>query len=71
MSEILRTALLGEDIPVAGTGTTGAKFQIHSTKIYVPVVTFSINDNIKFFENLKQEFKRTVSWSKYRSEATT
>ena len=40
-------------------------FQITSAKLYVPVVTFSINNNIHFFkflENLKQGFKRTVSW---------
>ena len=30
----------------------------------------SIN-NINFLENIKQEFKRTVSWNKYRSEITT
>ena len=30
-----------------------------------------INDNIKFLENIKQGFKRTVSWNKYRSEITT
>ena len=30
-----------------------------------------INDNIKFLENVKQEFKRTISWNKYRSEITT
>ena len=38
------------------------------TKLYVPVVTLSINDNIKFLENLKQGFKITVSWNKNRSE---
>ena len=30
----------------------------------------SINDNIKFLENIKQGFKRTISWSKYRSKTT-
>ena len=30
-----------------------------------------INDNIKFLENIKQKFKRTISLSKYRSEITT
>ena len=44
---------------------------ITSTKLYVPVVTLSINDNIKFLENIKQEFKRTISLNKYRSEITT
>ena len=31
----------------------------------------SINDNIKFVENIKQGFKKTISWNKYRSEITT
>ena len=44
---------------------------ITSTKPYVSVVTLSVNDNIKFLENIKQGFKRTVSWNKYRSEITT
>ena len=44
--------------------------QINSTKLYVSVVALSINDNIKFLGYLKQEFKRTVSRNKYRSEIT-
>ena len=36
-------------------------FMITSTKLYVPVVTLSINDNIKFSEHLKQGFKRAIS----------
>ena len=50
---------------------TGVTFQINSATLYVPVVTFSINGNIKFLENRKQGFKRTISWNKYRSEKTT
>ena len=53
------------------TQTTSATFQINNAKIYVPVVTLSINHNIKFLENTKQGFKRTISWNKYRSEITT
>ena len=44
---------------------------ITSTKLYVPVVTLSINDNIKFLENIKQGFKKMISWNKHRSEITT
>ena len=51
--------------------TTKAISQINIAKLYVPIVTFSINDNIIFFENRKQGFKRTISWNKYRSEITT
>ena len=42
--------------------TTSATLQINNTKIYVPIVTLSINDNIKLLENIKQGFKRTISW---------
>ena len=31
---------------------TGATFQMNNAKIYVPVVTLSINDNIKFLEQI-------------------
>ena len=51
--------------------TTGATFQIDNARRYVPVVTLSINDNLKFLENTKQGFRRTISWNKYRSEITT
>ena len=51
--------------------TTGATFQINKVKLYVPVATLLINDNIKVLENIKQEFKRTISWKKYRSEIKT
>ena len=49
----------------------GATFQISSSKLYVPDVTFSVIDNIKFLKNIKQRFKRTILWSKYCSEITT
>ena len=51
--------------------TTKVTFQINNAKLYVPVVTFSIHDNIKLLENIKQGFKRTISWSKYRFQITT
>ena len=49
---------------------TGVNFVITSIKLYVPVVTLSVSDNIKFLENIKQGFKRTISWNKDRSEIT-
>ena len=59
------------DNPTEATLTTGATFHINKVKPYVPVVTLSLNDNIKFLENLKQGFRRNVSWNKSRSETTT
>ena len=55
---------------VVAIQTTSATFQINNVKLYAPVVTLSINDNIKFLENINQGFKRTISWNKYRSEIT-
>ena len=51
--------------------TTAATFQMNNAKLYVPVVTLSMNDNIKFLESTKQGFKRTISWNKQRSEIAT
>ena len=51
---------------VAAIQITGVIFQINNGKLYVPVDTLSINDNIKILENVKQGFKRTISWNKYR-----
>ena len=44
--------------PVEATLTAGVKFQINSAKLYVPVVTLPINNNIKFLESSKQGFRR-------------
>ena len=44
---------------------------ITSTKSFVSIVTLFISDNIKFLKNIKQGFKRAVSWNKSRSEITT
>ena len=35
---------------------TGVNVIIASNKLYVPVAILSINDNIKFFKNIKQRF---------------
>ena len=47
---------------------TGLNFMITSTKLHATVVTWSINDNVKILENIKQEFKRTTSWNKYNNK---
>ena len=47
-----------------------AIFQITDTKLYVPVVTLSKENDIKLLEQLKSGFKRTIKWNKYRSQMT-
>ena len=44
------------------TRKTGKIFQIISSKLYVPVVTLPMNNNIKVLENIKQGFESTISW---------
>ena len=46
----------------------GATFSITDTKLYVPVVTLSTQDNAKLLEQLKSGFKRTINWNKYQSK---
>ena len=43
-------------------------FSITDTKLYVPVVTLSTQDNAKLLEQLKSGFKRTIKWNKYQSK---
>ena len=45
-------------------------FAITDTKLYVPVVTFSTNDNVKLLDQLKLGFKGTANWNKYQSKVT-
>ena len=47
---------------------TGATFEITDTKLYLPVVTLSTEDDNKLLGQLKTGFKSTIKWSKYRSE---
>ena len=49
---------------------TGETFEIKDTKLYVPVVTLSTEDDNKLLEQLKLGFKRTIWCNKYRSEMT-
>ena len=50
---------------------TSVNFVITTTKLYVPIVTLSINGNVKLLENIKQGYKRKLFWNKYRSEIIT
>ena len=51
------------------TNSTGkGNFEITDTKLYVPVVTSSTQDNAKLLQQLKLGFKRVVNWKKYLSK---
>ena len=51
---------------------TGARrFAITGTKLYVPLVTLSPQDNAKLLQQLKSGFQRTINWNKYQSDPKT
>ena len=47
-----------------GAGT----FEINDTKLYVPVVTLSTQENAKLLQQLRSGFKRVINWNKYLSK---
>ena len=49
---------------------TNATFQITDTKLYVPVVTLSTENDKRLLEQCRTGFKRTIKWNKYRSGMT-
>ena len=54
------------------TSSTGeGKFTITETKLYVPVVTLSTQDNAKLLQQLKSGFKRTINWNQYEWSVKT
>ena len=42
-----------------------ATFAITDTKLYIPVVTLSTQENTKSLQQLKSGFKRVINWNKY------
>ena len=45
-----------------------ATFAITNARLYVPVVTFSTQENAKLLQQLKSGFKRLINWNKYLSK---
>ena len=56
---------------VISSATGETKFKITETKLYVPVVTLSTQDNAKLLQQLKLDFKRTISGNKYEPNIKT
>ena len=71
ISEATRDAALDANPAVAvANNPESPTFKITDTKLYVPVVTLSAEDDNILLEQLKTRFKRTIKWNKYRSEMT-
>ena len=46
------------------------KLKIIDTKLYVPVVTLSTQNNVKLLEQLKSGLKRTINLNKYQTKVS-
>ena len=53
---------------VLSTGDGAAVFIINDTKMYVPVVTLSKEDNKDFIEQQSKGFQRSFYWSEYKTK---
>ena len=56
---------LYENCILSSAGDNGT-FTITNTKLYVPIVTLSIEDNAKLSKLLSKGFKRPLYWNKYK-----
>ena len=50
------------------TGAGEAVFIINATKLYVPVVTLSKEDNKDFIEQQNKGFQRSIYWNEYKTK---
>ena len=58
-----------ENCVITDSTCTGT-FEITDTKLRVPVVTLSTQDNTKLPEPLKSEIKRTINWNKQQPKVS-
>ena len=50
---------------VLSNNTKATTFAITDTKLYVPFLNLSAQNNAKLLQQLKSGFKRTINWNKY------
>ena len=55
----------------AGNPENNAVFIINDTKLYVPVVTLSKEDNKDFLEQQNKGFQRSIYWNEYKTKELT
>ena len=56
---------------VISSATGATKFKITDTKLYVPSVTSSTEDDAKLLQQLKPGFKRSINWNEYQPKGST
>ena len=65
-SKAARTAQGDNQARPAVNAPTNAIFKITDTKLYVPVVIFSTENDKRLLEQLRTGFERTIKWNKCR-----
>ena len=53
------------------SSTRATTFATIDTKLYVPVLTISTQDNAKLLQQLNSGFKGRINWSKYQTKIST
>ena len=61
---MLTSAAIGAN--ANATGADSATFKITDAKLYVPIVTLSVEDNAKLTKLLNEGFKRPIYWNEYK-----
>ena len=61
---VLTTAAIGAN--ANATGTESTTFKITDAKLYVPIVTLSVEDNAKSSKLLGEAFQKSIYWNKYK-----
>ena len=61
---VLTTAAINANADA--TGADSATFKITDAKLYVPIVTLSVEDNAKLSKLLSEGFKRPIYWNEYK-----
>ena len=59
------------DDDAAANPENNAVFVINDTKLYVPVVNLSKEDNKEFIEQQNEGFQRSIYWNEYKTKALT
>ena len=57
--------LINYEIELILNWSRNCTFTITETNLYVPIVTLSTEDNSKLLPQLKNGFKRAITWNKY------
>ena len=69
LSNIWRTVkmpLVNREINLILVWSANCVVSNSATKLYVPLVTLSAQDNAKLLQQLKSECKRAITWNKYQ-----